>query len=318
MPGEDKEWADREHLRLSDLDIRTEVLDDQALKERYPALNPCILTPDFVSATEHECIGGGRHLLEVDGGYIDPMDTAQDLLTACSREGVNIQLATEVNDLPTSGNRISGIALADGSSMLAPVVINAAGPWYSRFIDKNQMNFPWVLEPTRIQVAHVSRNEEIVGPIPVCADLAGGIYFRSQNRGQQLVVGSTRPEDEIENVNNPDRFNRLADDDYICEKLFALQHRLPAYSYSKEISGYSGLYTINRQDAHPIVGSTSIDGYYVAVGFSGHGFKLAPAIGSLLAQTITGETGDFDTAVDPDFLSVDREPIVVDEMSALA
>ena len=53
--------------------------------------------------------------------------------------------------------------------------------------------------------------------------------------------------------------------------------------------------TINQADVLPIVGPTPLEGFYVANGFSGHGFKLAPAIGSLLAQEITGEVREFDT-----------------------
>ena len=34
----------------------------------------------------------------------------------------------------------------------------------------------------------------------------------------------------------------------------------------------------------------------LAYGFSGHGFKLAPAVGRILAQTVLGETPDIDLA----------------------
>ena len=69
---------------------------------------------------------------------------------------------------------------------------------------------------------------------------------------------------------------------------------------------------------HPILGPTEIDGFWVANGFSGHGFKLAPAIGSMLAQAVTGETSDFDTEVPLSFLAVDREPIGVASKNVLA
>ena len=82
--------------------------------------------------------------------------------------------------------------------------------------------------------------------------------------------------------------------------------------------GYSGLYTINRSDMHPIVGRTPVEGFYVANGFSGHGFKLAPAIGSLLAQAITGESSTFDTSVSADFLAFDRSPIALASKTVLA
>jgi len=59
-------------------------------------------------------------------------------------------------------------------------------------------------------------------------------------------------------------------------------------------------------------------GFFVANGFSGHGFKLAPAIGSLLAQAITGIRLATDTEVSPDFLGWDRTPLQLAAMNVLA
>jgi glycine/D-amino acid oxidase-like deaminating enzyme len=75
------------------------------------------------------------------------------------------------------------------------------------------------------------------------------------------------------------------------------------------VSGIAGLYTINREDVHPLVGPTDVEGFWVANGFSGHGFKLAPAIGSMVAQAVTDTSIEFDTDVSMDFFSVHREPI---------
>jgi glycine/D-amino acid oxidase-like deaminating enzyme len=57
---------------------------------------------------------------------------------------------------------------------------------------------------------------------------------------------------------------------------------------------------------------------HVAIGCSGHGFKLAPALGAIVARGITGETSAFDTAMDPRFLEFDREPIRLTAMNVLA
>jgi glycine/D-amino acid oxidase-like deaminating enzyme len=56
----------------------------------------------------------------------------------------------------------------------------------------------------------------------------------------------------------------------------------------------------------------------VANGFSGHGFKLAPAVGSMIAQGYTGESTDFDTDVPMEFFSVDRRPIEMSVKNVLA
>ncbi|MEA3080985.1 MAG: hypothetical protein QOD54_653, partial [Sphingomonadales bacterium] len=117
---------------------------------------------------------------------------------------------------------------------------------------------------------------------------------------------------------DPDNYAKYVDDDFARLKLHALQHRIPGLSYSAAVHGYSGLYTINRRDMHPVVGRTPVEGFYVANGCSGHGFKLAPAIGSLLAQAITGESDDFDTSVSPGFLAFDRLPIALASKTVLA
>ena len=117
----------------------------------------------------------------------------------------------------------------------------------------------------------------------------------------------------------PDDFARYADDEFVRPKLHALQHRLRLSDIRGPVRGYSGLYTINRADMHPIVGPTPIAGLHVANGCSGHGFKLAPAIGALLARHVTGvAAADFDTIMDPAFLAYDREPIRLAAMNVLA
>jgi sarcosine oxidase subunit beta len=43
-------------------------------------------------------------------------------------------------------------------------------------------------------------------------------------------------------------------------------------------------------DAHPILGGVpGIDGYLQAVGFSGHGFMLAPVVGRIMAEMALGK-----------------------------
>ncbi len=310
-------WPEAEQARLATFGLRAEVLDDAELRARFPAFNPCFRPPDVETGTGHECRGGGLHLLEVDGGYIDPVDALHDLAQAARGRGVALRLNAEVARVVESGGRAAGVELADGSTIDAPVVVNAAGPWCNHLFEQLGLDLGWPLVPTRIQVVHIDRPPELEGPIPVTVDVAAGIYFRTQNRGQQLIVSSVREEDEKEEVASPDDFARYVDDDFEREKLHALQHRLPALNF-RNVRGYSGLYTVNRTDVHPIVGETPITGLFAANGCSGHGFKLAPALGALLARRIAGESPAFDTSVSLDFLSVGRPPIRLDSKSVLA
>ncbi len=75
---------------------------------------------------------------------------------------------------------------------------------------------------------------------------------------------------------------------------------------------------MNQEDVHPLIGPTAVEGWWVANGFSGHGFKLAPMVGSMVARAITGTDRPFDTDVPISFFSVDRAPLTVREKSVLA
>jgi len=318
MPGSDKSWADREHARLQRFGIASAVLDDDDLEERFPAFSTCTIAPDVETGEAHECRGGGRHLLELDGGYMDPTGAMQDLVEACRARGVRVSFRSEVTRINKQGGRISGVELQNGEHIATPLLINAAGPWCQRLYEAAGLDVRWDLKPTRIQVLYRDRPPELCGDIPVAVDMEGGVYFRTQNRGQQLIVSSVLEEDEREAVANPDDFERDADEDFRLVKLHVLHHRLPGLPQRGKVLGYCGLYTVNRDDVHPIVGPTALDGFWVANGFSGHGFKLAPAIGAMVAQAITGDALDTDTSIPISFFSIDRDPIEIQSKSVLA
>jgi len=176
---------------------------------------------------------------------------------------------------------------------LTPISTGGSCPWCRSLYKAVGQDLSWDLAPIRIQILYRDRPKALPGHIPITADMQAGIYFRTQNRGQQFVIGSVLEEDEKKEVANPDEFQTAPDENFELLKMHALHHRLPELPYHGNIRGHCGLYTMNRNDVHPIVGPTSIDGFWVANGFSGHGFKLAPVIGSMIANAITGETREF-------------------------
>lgn len=318
LTGQQRGWAAREHARMQGLGIATEVLDDGDLAERFPALSTCTLAPDLETGEEHDCIGGGEHFFEVEGGYMDPTAAASDLLAACRGAGVAVRFNSPVVEIEQAGGAVTAVRLADGTHLAAGCVVNAAGPWCNALLHSAGLSLPWRLSPTRIQIVYLDLPPALQTALPVTVDMDAGIYFRRQNRGQQLVLGSTLESDEQERVADPESFNRLADDSFMQAKLHALHHRIPSLPYTGRVTSYCGLYTVNEQDVHPVIGPTQLAGFYLANGFSGHGFKLAPAAGAMLARMISGEEDAFDTAADPAFFRVDRQPIPLTSKSVLA
>ena len=65
------------------------------------------------------------------------------------------------------------------------------------------------------------------------------------------------------------------------------------YFYTGAQAEYDfGLFTITP-DWHPIIDQIpGVEGLYCAVGFSGHGFKLAPSVGSAVVDLITGSESE--------------------------
>jgi glycine/D-amino acid oxidase-like deaminating enzyme len=229
-----------------------------------------------------------------------------------------VRLRTAVRAVRSTGGRVRGVEIADGEALDAPVVINAAGPWCNALTRSAGLDLPWTLRPTRVQVLFREWPREVPGPIPVTADGPNGIYFRPESRGQQILLGSIRAEDEQERVEDPDRFDRSADAEFREAKLVGLHHRIPGLPHRGRVTGLAGLYAVCEEDVHPIVGPTPLEGYAVANGFSGHGFKLAPMVGAMLARWLTGKGASFDTDVPLDFLAVDRQPLSVRTHSVLA
>lgn len=318
MPGSDLTWADKEQRRLTQFGIASQVLDAHQLNDRFPALSACTHTPDVETGQDHPCQPGGRYLLEQDGGYMDPTAAAGDLLEACRSKGIQVSFRSQVTAVQTQSGRVTGVTLATGQCLSAPVVVNAAGPWCQSLSRAAGIELTWDLHPTRIQMIYLDRPPELLGDIPVTVDMAGGIYFRTQNRGQQLIVGSVLESDEREGIDNPDDFNRYVDDVFQHTKLHLLCHRLPKLPQRGTVRSYCGLYTVNRDDVHPIVGPTALDGFWLANGFSGHGFKLAPAIGAMMARGISGEHLSSDPGVPQNFFAVDRSPFQLASRSVLA
>ena len=142
--------------------------------------------------------------------------------------------------------------------------------------------------PTRIQVGHKYIPDEYCS-LPFVADGWGdsGIYFMPRSGNNQLVFGSVAHRFESEIV-DPDDYNDALDPDVKQDYLNCLFHRLPGLETSGEIVGFSSMYTVNQDDVHPVIGESNVPGLWACNGFSGHGFKLAPAVGSLVAQQITG------------------------------
>lgn len=268
--------------------INTELLSAESLREIMPGLE----TADLVAAAWEE-----------DSGYADPYLTVNAYAAAAKQAGARILAHTAVTAITQSGGRVTGVAVARNGSTAedfsAPVVVNCAGPWGARVARMAGLDIP--VNACRIQVSFFKRPAGEEAPHPVIADFINATYFRSETGGLTLV-GLIDPE-EANAIVNPDRYKESVDTDFILETGERLIRRYPAMERSDSAGGYSALYDITP-DWHPIVDEAAPgSGFYVCCGSSGHGFKLAPAMGRALADRIVGES---DPLFDLDLLRLGR------------
>jgi len=127
----------------------------------------------------------------------------------------------------------------------------------------------------------------------VVANFEHAIYFRPET-GDLTLVGLIDPK-EADAIVDPDHFSENVSDKFVLESGERLVTSYPAMEQSQSIGGYASLYAITP-DWHPVVDELPAgSGLYVCSGFSGHGFKLGPAVGKMLADLVMGvEAPEFD------------------------
>ena len=108
-------------------------------------------------------------------------------------------------------------------------------------------------------------------------------YWRPERRGM-LLVGVGHPKEN--ELTEPDQYSRDVSRDFVEDVARRLSHRLPAMEGAMFVKGWSGLYTVTPDWNMILDKSPDVEGFYLAVGGSGHSFKISPAIGLCMAELI--------------------------------
>lgn len=250
-----------------------------------------ILSPDQVAAivpginTREGLLGASFN--ERDG-HIDPFHLTLAYAEAARRLGVNFHTQTEVLDVKTKGGRVTGVSTSQGD-IQAPVVVNAAGP-HGRIIS-NMVGLDVPMYPERHQILVTEPVEDFL-PCMVIS-LTHGCYCKQTPHGS-LLLGVGDP-NEVKDFNERSSWQFLQD---VARKV---TFHIPPLRKLRIVRQWAGLYD-NTEDKQAILGETEVGGFYLDIGWSGHGLQLGPVVGKLMAQKIAGEEPDID--ITP--MSIDR------------
>jgi sarcosine oxidase subunit beta len=248
--------------------IDTRVLSVEEAKEFHP-----LLRTDDVSVIGYD----------TQAGYADPHLTTFAYANRAKELGVEIRTGTAVTGL-TLNNGVKSVETTNGI-VQAPVVVMAAGPWTNQIGRILGLEFPYEISRHKVVTLRINRPYEINWPIVKDLTTADKIYFRPETGGVVLVGTG----DHGDPIDDADTLTDHVDAEHLMRIESLIAHRMPAFDDAMVTAGWTGPYDITP-DWNPIVGPVpGYEGLYVAVGFSGHGFKLAPTIGEGLAQTVLGQ-----------------------------
>ena len=176
------------------------------------------------------------------------------------------------------GDRITGVEL-DNGEVSANIVVNAAGPWAKPLAESAGLALPLrsVREQDTVWQVPAGR------AVPKCSISMGvdACYYRPLGQGR-FIIGRGFPKEYFDV--DPYNYKVTADDAFIADVQTRVERRFPAFAGMKLIEAYAALYDVTP-DWYPFVGPRAgIAGYADFCGGSGHGFKIAPAIGRELAD----------------------------------
>ncbi len=289
-----------------EFDIPYEVLDAATLRQRFPLLDvgkyyppKRIDDPAFGDDADGELTA----LYSPNCGFIDdPMLSAKNLAYAARLHGAEFRFRSEVVSIDRTDNAVSGVTLASGESLVAPVVVNVGGP-HSSLINK----MAGVTDDMTIR-HRALRQEVFTAPAPIglrledgapfVSDLDIGQYFRPQIGGT-LLIGGAEPEcDELHWVDDPDTNSEYPTVEVWETAMMRVARRVPDFGVPSQPVGLAALYDAS-DDWVPIYDRSSLPGFFMACGTSGNQFKNAPIAGQYMRSIIDATMAGHDHDVDP-------------------
>ena len=202
-------------------------------------------------------------------GLAGPNEVTYGYANAARRLGAVIQENTRLDGFITAGGTVRGIRTGASEIACADTVI-CAGPWSAPVGAMLDLALP--IEPSPRQVFVTEPFDGIGRRSPMTIDFHTSFYFHPEGEG--VLFGMSDPA-------TPPGDDTSVDWRFLDRITAVAQRRWPPLLDARVKSAWAGLYE-NTPDFQPLVGPLE-PGLWIAAGFSGHGFMMAPVIGRWLA-----------------------------------
>jgi sarcosine oxidase, subunit beta len=257
-----------------ELGIDVELVD----RDRLAALWPMMEVDDVALAS-----------YEPRGGFADATQLALLYGQRARAHGARVRQHTPVARIVTEGDKVTAVELSDGERIEADHVIVAAGWWSAPLLADLGLDFP--VEAYRSELMIVDAGVPLP-ELPVVSDLVSLQYCRLEGAGQ-FLVGNSDHSDFQKKFVDPDSYSNVAADASVETFAEKLMHRFPGFPEPSVTHTYAGVYDV-PPDWNPVIAPIeAVHGLLLCAGFAGHGFKISPAVGDLVADlVIEGDSTD--------------------------
>ncbi|PNQ04937.1 FAD-dependent oxidoreductase [Mesotoga sp. SC_NapDC3] len=206
-------------------------------------------------------------------GHANPHLTTFAYARAAERMGVEVLTHTSAENIITEDGRIVAVQTSKGK-IETEVVVNAAGGYSHEVGAMAGVELP--TESYRHQIFVTEPLEHIMDPLVISFE--NNFYIRQTKAGNFIMGQGDKDELPGHNVTPTWKFLR--------EMTEKMPKFFPFLRDVRVLRHWAGLYNMSP-DAQPIIDrAVDIDNFYYAIGFSGHGFMLAPAVGEAVAEWI--------------------------------
>ncbi|MBC7324205.1 MAG: FAD-binding oxidoreductase, partial [Moorella sp. (in: Bacteria)] len=242
------------------------------LQEELAGAGTQILSPEeireIVPSLSLEGVLGGS--FNKRDGHANPWQVTYAFARAAQRLGVEIQTGTEAVDILLARDKVRGVRTSKGEVIETPVVVNAAGPHGGIVAKMVGLDVP--LYPERHQIL-VTEPLEMFIPCMVIS-FQHGTYFKQTPHGS-VLMGVGDPQHEVKDFNQRSTWQFLED---VSKKI---TFHLPVLKEARVIRQWAGLYDMTPDSQAILGGVPGIEGFYLDIGWSGHGFMLGPIVGKI-------------------------------------
>ena len=253
-------------------------MEDNVSMQRGLGINTGIISAEDAGeiAPMLEVRDAGGLAYEPESGYADPYAVTTSYARRARELGAQLYMGSPATDVEVTAGKVSAV-ITDQERIETPIAVIATGPWSKDVFSRLELEVPLVT--TRHQVICIRRPDDLIPSHPGVGDIAQRFSFRPDS-DLLTLVGAGDTEADL------DTYNQGVDMATVEDSFAKLAHRMPAMSKGLFLGGWSGLFTVTP-DWHPILDRVEgIEGLYCSIGFSGHGFKLAPMVGIAMAELI--------------------------------